>query len=65
MAEEMMARQGVKMGPAGGVTAKVCMSREMVEKNELPSQQGDCGCHPGLDPGSMTSGLLDCGSSPQ
>jgi len=42
MAEEMMARQGVKMGPAGGVTAKVCMTKEMVEKNELPSQQGDC-----------------------
>lgn len=42
MVEEMMARQGVKMDPAGGVTAKVCMTREMVENNDLPSQQGDC-----------------------
>ncbi|NPC58409.1 DUF3617 domain-containing protein [Caenimonas soli] len=42
MVEEMMAKQGVKMGPAGGMTAKVCMTKEMVEKNELPSQQGDC-----------------------
>jgi hypothetical protein len=45
MVEEMMARQGVKMGSAGGggMTMKVCMTREMVERNEMPSQQrGDC-----------------------
>jgi hypothetical protein len=43
--EEMMARQGVKMGPGGpggGMSVKVCMTREMVERNELPAQQGDC-----------------------
>lgn len=42
MVEETMAKQGVKIGPAGGVTAKVCMTKEMVEKQEMPSQQGDC-----------------------
>ena len=45
MMEEMMARQGVKMGTAGGggMTMKVCMTKEMVEHNEMPSQQrGDC-----------------------
>jgi uncharacterized protein DUF3617 len=45
MVEEMMARQGVKRGPAGpggGMSMKICMTREMVEKNELPAQQGDC-----------------------
>ncbi|HSV34090.1 MAG TPA: DUF3617 domain-containing protein [Ramlibacter sp.] len=44
MMEEMMARQGVKMGQGGpgGMSAKVCMTKEMVEKNELPTQQGDC-----------------------
>ena len=45
MIEEQMARSGVKMGsagPAGGISVKVCMTREMVEKNEMPSQQGDC-----------------------
>jgi hypothetical protein len=45
MMEEMMARQGVKMGAAGGggMTMKVCMTKEMVEHNEMPSQQrGDC-----------------------
>jgi hypothetical protein len=42
MMEEMMARQGMKKGAAGGTSVKVCMTREMVEKNELPAQQGDC-----------------------
>jgi hypothetical protein len=45
MMEEMMARQGVKLGTAagGGMTMKVCMTKEMVERNEMPSQQrGDC-----------------------
>jgi hypothetical protein len=45
MMEEMMARQGVKMGTAGGggMTMKVCMTKEMVERSEMPSQQrGDC-----------------------
>lgn len=44
MMEEMMAKQGVRMGGgAGGAMAvQVCMSKEMVERNELPAQQGDC-----------------------
>ena len=45
MMEEMMAKQGMKMGPGGaggGMTVKSCMTKEMVEKNELPAQQGDC-----------------------
>ncbi len=46
MMQDMMARQGVSMGgPAanGGMTVKICMTREMVERNEMPQpQQGDC-----------------------
>jgi hypothetical protein len=42
MMEEMMAKRGGKSGPGGGMNVKVCMTREMVEKNELPAQQGDC-----------------------
>ena len=44
MVEEMMAKQGVKPGAggAGGMSVKTCMTKEMVEKNELPAQQGDC-----------------------
>jgi len=43
--EEMMAKNGVKMGsggPGGGMSVKVCMTKEMVERNELPAQQRDC-----------------------
>ena len=45
MVEEMMAKRGVKMGaggPGGGMSVRVCMTREMVEKNEVPTQRGDC-----------------------
>ena len=42
--EDMMAKQGMKMGPggAGGISVRTCLTKEMVERNELPSQQGDC-----------------------
>jgi hypothetical protein len=42
--EDMLAKQGVAMGSAPGMSSvKICMSREMVERNEMPAQQpGDC-----------------------
>jgi hypothetical protein len=44
--EAMMAAQGVKMVPGaagGGMAVQMCMTKEMVERNELPvHQQGDC-----------------------
>jgi len=42
--EAMMAQQGVKMVPgAGGAMAvRVCLTKEQVERNEVPVQQGDC-----------------------
>jgi Protein of unknown function (DUF3617) len=44
MMEDMMARQGVKMGAAGpgSMGIKTCMTQEMVERNQVPTQQGDC-----------------------
>jgi hypothetical protein len=44
MMEEMMAKQGVKMGAGGpgSMSVKTCMTKEMVERNEIPTQQGDC-----------------------
>lgn len=41
--EAMMAKQGVRLAaPAagGGMAAQVCMSKEMVERNEVPMQDG-------------------------
>jgi hypothetical protein len=43
--EQMMAQRGVKMGTAGGggMSIKMCMTREMAERNEMPSQdRGEC-----------------------
>ena len=44
MMQEMMAKQGLSMSPGAGgaMLVKMCMTKEMVERNELPSQQGDC-----------------------
>ena len=45
MMEEMMAQRGVKMGqggPGGGMTVKVCMTKEMVERREMPTNRGEC-----------------------
>jgi hypothetical protein len=40
--EEMMARQGVKMAPGagGGMAVQVCMTKEQVERNEMPLEEG-------------------------
>lgn len=44
MVQDMMAKQGVQMGSAGGagITTKVCMSQEMVSRNDFSGQRGDC-----------------------
>ena len=40
----MVAAATLKIGRGGpgGMSAKVCITKEMVEKSELPTQQGDC-----------------------
>lgn len=45
MMEDMMAKQGVTMGTSGGpgaMSIKMCMTKEMVERNDMPAGQGDC-----------------------
>lgn len=44
MMQDMMAKQGVARGAGGpgNILAKICMTQDMIERNELPSQQGDC-----------------------
>ncbi len=45
MMQDMMAKQGVQMGSGtgGGMSIKMCLTPEMVERNEVaPKQQGDC-----------------------
>lgn len=43
--QDMMAKQGVSMGPGSGgaMSVKMCITKEMAERNEMPQQQqGDC-----------------------
>jgi hypothetical protein len=44
MVEDMMAKQGMSMGSAGGrnTTIKMCISAEQAERAELPQQEGNC-----------------------
>jgi hypothetical protein len=45
MMEDMMAQRGMKPGAAssgGGMAMQMCMTKEMVERNQLPVQRGDC-----------------------
>ena len=43
MMQDMMAKQGVGMGAgAGSTVVKVCMTKEMVARDEVATQQGDC-----------------------
>jgi hypothetical protein len=43
--QDMLAKQGMSMGTAagGGMSMKMCITKEMADRNELPQQQqGDC-----------------------
>ena len=41
MVQDMMAKQGVQMGASdGGMTLKICMTKEMVDGNEMAAYQG-------------------------
>ncbi|MDO8287269.1 MAG: DUF3617 domain-containing protein [Rhodoferax sp.] len=42
MMQDMMAKQGVQMGAGGGagMTIKICMTQEMVDRNEVSARQG-------------------------
>jgi hypothetical protein len=40
--EDMLAKQGVRMSPGagGGMSVQMCMTKEMVERNDMPMQEG-------------------------
>jgi len=40
---EMMAKQGISMGaPGSGMSVKICMTKDMIERNEVTRQEGNC-----------------------
>lgn len=64
--QEMMAKHGVTMGSAGpgGMTVKVCMTREMVERNQVPAQPGDCKSTTGARTGNSVKVSFSCTNPP-
>ncbi len=44
MMQDMMAKQGVQMGtgPGGGMSIKICLTQEMIDRNDVASHKGDC-----------------------
>ena len=41
--EAAMAKQGIAMGAGpGGMSVRTCMTREMIERNEIPGHKADC-----------------------
>jgi Protein of unknown function (DUF3617) len=64
--EKMMADQGVGMaqGSGGGTAVRICMSKEMVARNEPPAQQGDCKQESMQRSGNTTKFKFTCSKPP-
>jgi hypothetical protein len=66
MMADMMAKQGVSVGAGGGSTAiKICVSKEMAERNEVAAhQQGDCKHTPSPRTGNTMKFSFTCSKPP-
>jgi hypothetical protein len=64
--ETMMAGRGVQMAPAdgGGMRLKMCMTREMAERNDIPANRGDCKTGPQQRSGNTLKMTFTC-TNPQ
>ena len=65
--EAAMAQQGVKMGGAaagGGMTAQVCITKEMAERQEMPMNQAGCKITSQSKSGNVTKMAYACTNPP-
>lgn len=66
--EKMMAQQGVSMSPGapgGGMSTKICITKEMAARNETPAQtQGDCKHEQTQKSGNTTKFKFTCTKPP-
>lgn len=64
--EEMMAKQGVKMGAGagGGMSAQVCITKEMAERQEMPMNQAGCKITSQSKSGNVTKMAYACTNPP-
>ena len=63
MMQDMMMKHGVQMG-AGGMSVKTCMTKEMVERNEIPSHKGDCRTTKQEKTGNVLKFAVQCTNPP-
>jgi uncharacterized protein DUF3617 len=67
MMQDMMAKQGMSVDPGGmgGRTQKICLSKEMVAKNEIPAQlEGNCKRESSSRSGNTMSMSFTCTNPP-
>ena len=65
--EKMMAQQGVNMAPGtgGGMSTRICVSKDMAARNEAPAQQqGDCKQEQLQRSGNTTKFRYTCSNPP-
>ncbi|TFZ07043.1 DUF3617 domain-containing protein [Ramlibacter henchirensis] len=61
--EDIMARRGVQMGPSGH-SVRMCLTKEMVERNEIPATQGDCKITQQQRTGNTLKAAFTCSNPP-
>ena len=66
MVEDMMAKQGVRMGQGGGggMNMQMCISKEMAERSEVPMNKGDCKVTQQQRTGSSMKASFTCTNPP-
>jgi hypothetical protein len=65
--EAMMAQRGVQMvqpGAGGGMSVRMCMTKEMIERNEVPMHQSDCKVTSQQKSGNTTKMAFSCTNPP-
>ena len=65
--EKMMAQQGVNMasgGKGGGMSSRICVTKDMAARNEAPPAQSDCKQEQLQRSGNTTKFRFTCGNPP-
>jgi hypothetical protein len=67
LVQQHMARQGAQVGAApagGGMAIKMCMTPEMAQRGQVPSQRGDCSTTAQARSGNTTKVAFACTNPP-
>ena len=65
MMQDMMAKKGITMGkPGGAMSIKLCMTQEMIDRNEVGAQQGNCSRTSSQRSGNTLKFKVECSNPP-